>query len=179
MTPTPVETEFSYGWVGVGRFDDLCAEAGRPRLRGLLSAFGLEEAKWLSRGVVDGGENGSFEQQEARILIAEGVEAGRPVRLVVNFLRRPEIRPFVFDTSTREFLALGSHEHGNNSMARVFETLIRACVEKKSADYAYGAEIIREIHSACFAIRERALSSQLPSDDGCEAGVLSAPAMAR
>ncbi len=179
MTPTPVETEFSYGWVGVGRFDDLCAEAGRPRLRGLLSGFGLDESKWLSRAIVDGGENGPFEQQEARILIAGGVQAGKQVRLVVNFLRRPEIRPFVFDTGTREFLTLGCHEHGNNSLARVFETMIRECVEDKREGSPYGSEIIREIHSACFAIRATALSAQLQHGEASENMELCPSAMLR
>ena len=171
-TPAPVATEFSYGWVGVERFDDLSSHAGRPQLRGLLASNGLEEAKWLARGVVDGGENGLFEQQEARILIAEGVQGDRQVRLVVNFLRRPEIRPFVFDTATKEFLALGRHEHGNNSLARVFETLIHACVDSQSDGSPYGEEIIREIHSACFAIRERALCSDSGFDESAESAEL-------
>lgn len=161
MTPELVETEFSYGWVGVGRFDNLCAEAGRPRLRGLLSAYGLEETKWLSRVIVDGAKHGSFDQQDARILIAEGKQNGKQVCLIVNFLRRPEIRPFVFDSQSKEFLSLGQHEHGNNSLARVFEALIRTSLEKVSGSSPYGAEIIREIHDACFAIRERALSTSM------------------
>jgi hypothetical protein len=159
MTPSAMQTEFSYGWVGVGRFDDLCSDAGRPRLRGLLSAYGLEEAKWLFRAMVDGGENGSFEQQESRILVVEGTQDGRPVELVVNFLRRPDIRPFVFDAKKQEFLELGHHEHGTNSLARVFEAIVRSPREAGAENNSYGEEIIREIHSACFAIRERALSA--------------------
>ncbi len=178
MTPAKVETQFNYGWVGVGRFDDLCREVRRPPLRGLLPTFGLDEANWLSRAIVDGGENGPFEQQEARILIAEGVQAGKQVRLVVNFLRRPEIRPFVFDTNTHEFLTLGCHEHGTNSLARVFETLIRACAENNREGTAYGAEIIREIHSSCFAIRERARSTQLSFREARENAGLCPPVMA-
>jgi hypothetical protein len=113
---------------------------------------------------VDGAEHGSFEQQEARILVAEGVDACKPVRLVVNFFSRPEIRPFVFDWETQEFLTLWHHEYGNNSLARVFETVIRSCLENNHADSPYGAEIIREIHVACFAIRERALLTGISYD---------------
>jgi hypothetical protein len=177
--PAPVTAEFNYGWVGVKRFDDLCARVPRPRLRGLLSSFGLEERKWLSRTVVDGGENGSFEQQEARILVAEGVETGKPVRLVVNFLKRPEIRPFVFDTGAQEFQPLAQHEHGNNSLARVFENLIRGCLHKERLSAAYGADIIQEIHSACFAIRERALSVSAAPHDVNQSRELCSPVLVR
>ena len=168
LTPSTMQTEFSYGWVGVGRFDDLCADAGKPRLRGLLSAYGLEESKWLFRAMVDGGENGSFEQQESRILVAEGSQYGKQVDLVVNFLRRPDIRPFVFDAGKQEFLELGHHEHGINSLARVFQAILQSSAEKRDECSPYGTEIIREIHSACFAIRERALSVDLASDENSE-----------
>ena len=179
LTPSPVEMECSYGWVGVERFDELCERAGRSRLRGLLSSYGLDEAKWLSRVEMDGGENGPFEQQEARILVAEGAQIGKEVRFVANFLRRPEIRPFVFDVTAQKFLTLGQYEYGINSLARVFETLIQAQVKKECEPAAYGAEIIREIHSMCFAIRDRALSSELACAGESESSLSGTAVMAR
>ena len=75
LGPPSADAEFHYSWIGVERFDDLSIGIGQPSLRALLNRDGLQEPSWLWR---------TPGEEEARIAIVEGTEAGRDTRLVVN-----------------------------------------------------------------------------------------------
>jgi len=156
-----VDSEFRYSWVGVERFDEMCVEAGQPSLRDLLERFGLEEDAWLARSPLGPGILNRFEQQEARILLLDGAQRGRPVQLVVNFLRRPGIQPFILDVGTDSFVELGEHRYSANSLARIFDAAIRGYVSQQPLSCSpLGARVIHQVHSATFDIQDFAAASK-------------------
>lgn len=155
-----VDAEFRYGWIGVDRFDELCAGLGQPSLRALLTGYGLEESAWLARAPLDEKPFDSFEQQEARVLVVDGTCKGRNEQLVVNFLNRPGIQPFLFHAGREEFLDLGQHPCCETSLARVFALAIRNYVGGKALVRSpLGATVIHEAHRLAFDISDEAFST--------------------
>lgn len=162
-TPRRIATEFRYSWIGVERFDGLCAELGQSSLRALLARHGIDKANWLASTPIKAGLSAGFEKQEARVLLIDGSEDGQPVHLVVNFLRRPGIKPFVFHAGKRDYLNLGQHHYCGNSLARVFDIAIRSYVHKQPLLCApLGAAVIHEAHRTTFDIHDYALDTEAP-----------------
>lgn len=163
-----VDAEFRYGWIGVDRFDELCTSLGQPSLRALLAGYGLEESAWLARAPLDEKPFDSLEQQEARVLVVDGTCRGRNEQLVVNFLDRPGIEPFIFHAGREEFLDLGQHSYGETSLARVFALAIRDYVGGKALVRSpLGATVIHEAHRLAFDISDEAFSTDplSPAED--------------
>jgi hypothetical protein len=171
LSSEPVNTEFSYSWIGVEAFDDLCARSGQPSLRALLAEHGLYEDAWLSRAPLEQEAFDQLEQQEARVLVVDGTEDGRKVRLIVNFLIRPGIHPFVFHTERREYLNLASHCSSKSSVARIFDLAIGSYVNKRPLICSpLGSAVIRQVHRTSFDIRDLAFTQQplCPTDTWTE-----------
>jgi len=152
LGPPRANAEFHYSWIGVERFDDLSTSIGQPSLRALLNRHGLEEPSWLWR---------TPGEEEARIALVEGTEAGRDARLVVNLLSRPGIQPFVFHAEREEFLDLSFYRSSESPLARVLNLAIHNCVNRLPLSCSpLGAAIIAQAHQACFDIRDQALVQQ-------------------
>ena len=161
ISSEPVNTEFSYSWIGVEAFDDLRSQSGQPSLRALLAEHGLDEDVWLSRAPLEQEPFDKFEQQEARVLVVDGTEDGRKVRLIVNFLIRPCIHPFVFHTERGEYLDLGPHCSPKSSVTRIFDLAIGSYVSKRPLVCSpLGSAVIRQVHRTGFDIRDLAFTQE-------------------
>ena len=161
ISSQPVDTEFSYSWIGVDRFDDLSVQLGQSSLRALLAEHGLDEDEWLARAPLDQEPFDKFEQQEARVLAVDGTEDGRDARLIVNFLIRPGIHPFIFHTGRGEYLDLGSHCSSKSSVARIFDLAIRSYVNKRPLSCTpLGSAVIQQVHRTSFDVRDLAFTRE-------------------
>ncbi len=153
-----LEAEFHYSWIGVQRFDDLSSDIGEPSLRALLARRGLEENSWLWRSPRCDKSWAAVQEEEARVAIVDGTEAGRETQLVVNLLSRPGIQPFVYHTRREEFLDLSPHQSCETPLARVLALAIHNYANGLPLSCSpLGSGIIGQAHQACFDIRDEAL----------------------
>jgi len=156
-----LEGHFHYGWIGVEAYDRLSRDKRGESLQSFMREIGIEEQLWLYRQKIDAGPYAKFASGDARIAVVEGLYQRSPVRLIVNFLDRPGVQPFIFETGRREFLPLRTHRHGNNSLARVFEHAIRQTqFWARNGTHYLGRGIIENVHRTAFAIREKAFLHQ-------------------
>ncbi|MBZ5667304.1 MAG: hypothetical protein LAO30_22220 [Acidobacteriia bacterium] len=151
--------EYAYSWIGIDQFEQLAIRSGYPSLRGEMRNFDFDESSWLYREHKDAGLFTSFEQQEVRLAIIEGQMDGIPVQLVANFLDRPGIAPFLFETRTKTFINLDGPRYGANSLCRILDQTIRSyALSEPELNCSISGRVINQAHRAAFDIRDYAFS---------------------
>lgn len=153
-----VETEWRCGsrsipvtyhasWIGVRLFDELFAQRfpGAPGVHRIAASYPGCPAWLYARTAVPG-----LLSEDARLLEITGRLRGAPTRLLVNFITAKGLAPWIWDASAGAALPIPARKYGANSLARVFEHVLRGSAEPVSAGIDFSAAL--RAHQALWAI---------------------------
>ncbi|MDP9049499.1 MAG: hypothetical protein M3O31_02085 [Acidobacteriota bacterium] len=125
-----IHAKYHASWVGVTKHEELCKKRG---IASMPSRFYEEIAKssWFHQEALDLG----YTEEDARLMVVSGSLDGKEVRLLANFLSRPNISPWLYDLTNHARIETPVRRYRENALARVFEIVIAGCAAPAAVNY--------------------------------------------
>lgn len=141
-----------FSWIGVQKFDDLAVNNGGTPLESMMEHYGIP-LPWLHRKPHKEG----YVEEDARILEINGQLNGLAAKLVVNFLSRTGIKPWMWDHNRKREIPIRQQPHGSNSLARVLKQAVFAAARVPQRSFLDSRSTLL-CHKALLEARKELLS---------------------